>query len=44
MWDIRESGQIIGITERLDIDNLLDSLVNVPNNYKLEKLVLVIFI
>ncbi|MCC9700661.1 VOC family protein, partial [Streptococcus agalactiae] len=37
MWDIRESGQIIGITERLDIDNLLDSLVNVPNNYKLSE-------
>lgn len=34
-WDIRDNGQIIGVTEELDAQSLVDNLVNIPETFKL---------
>lgn len=36
-WDIREDGQIIGVTEPMDGQSMLDNLTEIPQEYKLEE-------
>lgn len=36
-WDIREDGRIIGVTEPMDAQSMLDSLSEIPDHFKLSE-------